>query len=360
VSQHTRGHLGYGRRMAWSGAPAPPPLGRREALIFLVGLPVALAGCNATDRAIDQPGTDTSATSSPPASSSPTPSPTPAPTPNPRIVQGAALEQGLADLAGATITGTQNTQLSEGQRALLAAVRTGHLDHAAALNGLEATNGPTSAPPASPGPGTVPVDEAIATLVKGERGVARSHEKAALDSAGFPALLWASMAVAANSYASALGNDAGAPTASAKRRPMPALSTDEAIAELVAQLHAVVYGYQLAIGKLPVLGKRHARAVAELFRVRILRERLISILTKRSVKIPVPKSAYVPSVRVHDAASAGKLIAHMQSALLPFCGLFVAAAANSADRKLAIDTLSATARTARSWGAPISAWPGWR
>jgi hypothetical protein len=38
----------------------------------------------------------------------------------------------------------------------------------------------------------------------------------------------------------------------------------------------------------------------------------------------------------------------------------VAAAANSADRKLAIDTLSATARTARSWGAPISAWPGWR
>jgi len=109
-----------------------------------------------------------------------------------------------------------------------------------------------------------------------------------------------------------------------------------------------------------VLGKRHARATAELFRARLLRERLISILTKRSVKVPVPKSAYVPSVRVSDAASAGKLIAHMQSALLPFCGLFVAAAADGDDRKLAIDTLSATARTARSWGAPISAWPGWR
>ena len=346
--------------MASSGDPAPPPLGRREALIFLVGLPVVLAGCTGSDRAVNQPGTDTATTSSPPARSSPTPSPTPAPTPNPRIVQGAALEQGLADLAGATLTGTHHTQLSKGQRALLTAIRTGHLDHAAALHGLEATNGPTSAPPASPVPGTVPVDEALATLVKRERGATRSHEKAALASSGFPALLWASMAVAASSYAAALGNDAGAPMASAKRRPMPALSADEAIAQLVAQLHAVVYGYQLAIGKLPVLGKRHARAMAELFRVRMLRERLISILTKQSVKVPVPKSAYVPSVPVHDAASAGKLIAHMQSALLPFCGLFVAAAANGADRKLAFDTLSATARTARSWGAPISAWPGWR
>ncbi len=120
--------------------------------------------------------------------------------------------------------------------------------------------------------------------------------------------------------------DEAVPIASSKRRQLPALSADQAVAELVAQLHALVYGYQLAIGKLPVLGKRHARAVAELLRVRILRERLISILTRHSIKVPVPLSAYVPSLRVHDAASAEKLIARMQSALLPFCGLFVAAA----------------------------------
>ena len=162
------------------------------------------------------------------------------------------------------------------------------------------------------------------------------------------------MSVAASGYASALGQDEAVPIASPKRRQLPALSADQAVAELVAQLHALVYGYQLAIGRLPILGKRHARAVADLLRVRILRETLISILTRRSITVPVPQSAYVPSLPVHDAASAAKLIARMQSALLPFCGLFLAAATGS-DRQ-AFDTLAATARTARSWG-PRSA-PG--
>jgi hypothetical protein len=339
--------------MALSGAPAPPLLGRRQALTFLVGLPVALAGCTATDRADNPPRAETSDASDPPASSSATPTATP----NPRIIKGAALEQGLADLAGAIVAGNQHSQLSKYQLALLAAVRAGHLDHVAALHSPEATDEPTSAPPVSPKPGTRPVDEALALLVKRERAAARSHAKTTLASSGFPALLWASMSVAASSYASALDDDAAVPIMSSKRHPLPALSADQAVAELVAQLHALVYGYQLAIGKLPVLGNRHARAVAELLRVRILRERLISILTKHSVNVPVPKSAYVPSVRVYDAASAGKLIAHMQSALLPFCGLFVASA--DGDKKLAFDTLAATARTARSWRAPISAWPGW-
>lgn len=354
MSQHTRAALGYGRRMALSGAPTPPPLGRREALIFLVGLPVALSGCTATDRADNQPRTDTSGTGGPPASSSATPTARR----NPRIIHGIVLEQELAELAGADVTGNQHTQLSKDQLALLAAVRAGHLDHVGALNSPEATNEPVSAPPASPQPGTLPVDQTLASLIKRERAAARSHAKTARASSGFPALLWASMSVAASSYASALSNESAVRIASSKRHPLPAVSADQAVAELVAQLHALVYGYQLAIGRLPVLGKRRVRAVAELLRVRILRERLISILTKHSVKVPVPMSAYVPSVRVHDAASAGKLIAHMQSALLPFCGLFVAAAKGDS-RKLAFDTLDATARTARSWGAPLSAWPGW-
>ena len=336
--------------MAWSGAPASLPLGRREALIILASLPVALAGCGTNDPAINEPRISTS--SAPPESS---PGPTRTATPNPQIVEGVALEQALADLAGAINTGEYRAQLSKDQRRLLTAVRAGHLDHADTLQGAEATNRPTSAPPA---PGAVPVDEALAELVRRERAAARSHAHAAVSTSGSPALLWASMSVAAGSYASALGRDEAVPIASSKRRQLPALSADQAVAELVAQLHALVYGYQLAIGKLPVLGKRHARAVAELLRARILRERLISILTRRSIRVPVPQSAYVPSLRVHDAASAEKLIARMESALLPFCGLFVAAAKGK-DRQLAFDTLAATARTARSWGASISAWPGW-
>jgi hypothetical protein len=340
--------------MASSGAPTSLPLGRREALVLLASLPVALAGCGTSDPAINEPRINSSGTESPPANASSTPSPTPTTTPSPQLVQGAALEQGLADRAGAISTGKQRTQLSTNQRKLLAAVRAGHLDHADALQGAEATNRPTSAPR----PGTLPVDEALAVLVRRERAAARSHAKAALATSGSPALIWASMSVAASSYAWALGQDHAVPIASSMRGQLPAFSADQAVAELVAQLHALVYGYQLAIGKLPVLGKRHARAVAELLRVRILRERLISILTRRSITVPVPQSAYVPSLRVHDAASAEKLIARMQSAMLPFCGLFVAAATGK-DRQLAFDTLAATARTARSWGASISAWPGW-
>jgi hypothetical protein len=342
--------------MASSGAPASLPLDRRQALIFLASLPVALAGCGTNDPAANnEPRIDSSGDSSSSSTNSASnPIPTPTATPSAQIVQGAALELALADLAGAINTGKQQAQLSKDQRRLLAAVQAGHLDHAAALQDANATNGSTPAP----GPRTVPVDQALAVLIRRERAAARSHAHAALDSSGSAALLWASMSVAASRYAAALGHDGAVPMASSKRGQLPALSANEAVAELVAQLHALVYGYQLAIGKLPVLGKRHARAVAELLRVRILRERLISILTRRSITVPVPQSAYVPSLRVHDAASAERLIARMQSALLPFCGLFVAAATGK-DRQLAFDTLAATAKTARSWGGPLSAWPGW-
>jgi Domain of unknown function (DUF4439) len=340
--------------MASSGAPASLLLGRRQALIFLASLPVALAGCGTSDPAVDEPGIDGSGNGGSSTNSASTPLPTPTATPSAQIVRGAALELALADLAGAINTGKQQDQLSKDQRRLLAAVQAGHLDHANALQGADATNGSTSAA----GPGTVPGDQALAVLIRRERAAARSHAKAALDSSGSAALLWASMSVAASRYAAALGNDGAVPIGSSKRGQLPELSADRAVAELVAQLHALVYGYQLAIGKLPVLGKRHARAVAELLRVRILRERLISILTKRSITVPVPQPAYVPSLRVHDAASAEKLIARMQSALLPFCGLFVAAATGK-DRELAFHTLAATAKTARSWGSPLSAWPGW-
>jgi Domain of unknown function (DUF4439) len=341
--------------MASSGAPASLPLDRRQALIVLASLPVALAGCGTNDPAANnEPHIDSSGDSSSSTNSASNPIPTATATPSAQIVRGAALELALADLAGAINTGKQQVQLSKDQRRLLAAVQAGHLDHAAALQGSTATNGSTSAS----GPGTVPVDQALGVLIRRERAAARSHANSALDSSGSAALLWASMSVAASRYAAALDHDGAVPIASSKRGQLPALSGDRAVAELVAQLHALVYGYQLAIGKLPVLGKRHARAVAELLRVRILRERLISILTRRSITVPVPQSAYVPSLRVHDAASAEKLIARMQSALLPFCGLFVAAATGK-DKRLAFDTLAATARTARSWGGPLSAWPGW-
>jgi hypothetical protein len=130
------------------------------------------------------------------------------------------------------------------------------------------------------------------------------------------------------------------------------------VQDLVAQLHALIYGYQLAIGQLPVLSKRHQRAVAELLQQRILRDRLITILTRRGAAVPVAKPAYVPAVRVHDPATAARSIQLMRSALLPYGGLFLAAA-NQADRTFAFDTLNGAAGIANAWGAALTAWPGW-
>ena len=219
---------------------------------------------------------------------------TPTATPSAQIVQGATLEQALADLAGA-ITPARSTPNS---RRISAGCWP--LSRPAIL----ITRTPSRVPRPQTGPRPHP-DRKLSRWTRHfpywsrrESAAARSHAKAALDSSGSVALLWASMSVAASSYAWALGHEEAVPIASSKRRQLPALSADQAVAELVAQLHALVYGYQLAIGKLPVLGKRHARAVAELLRVRILRERLITILTRRSITVPVPQSAYVPSLRV--------------------------------------------------------------
>ena len=154
------------------GAPASLPFGRREALVFLASLPVALAGCGTSDPSINEPRINSSGAISPPADSPSAPPPTPTATPSARVVQGAALEQALADLAGAINTGEQHDELSKDQRRLLAAVRAGHLDHANALRGADGT----SQPAAAPRPGTAPVDEALALLVRRERAAARSPQ----------------------------------------------------------------------------------------------------------------------------------------------------------------------------------------
>lgn len=347
--------------MASSGAGHLRTLDRRHALLVFLGLPVALVGCTRNDPQVLEPRGEASSTgSSTAAMPTPTSAPASPPTPSRGMSDAAAIELAMANLAGATLTGKQHTQLTSAQRALLAVVRAGHLDHAAALRSPEPTSRPAPTSPTSAKPGTLPPKKALAALIKQERTAASRHGKTALGSSGFEALLWTSMSVAASSYASALSAGKAVPMAPTTRRQLPSLSETDAVAELVSQLHALIYGYQHAIGKLPVVSKARARAVAELLRARILRDQLIGILTSRSAEVPVAKAAYVPSVRVHNATTAGLLIRRMQSALLPHCGLVVAAAGNPGVRRLAFDTLASTARTARSWGAPLPVWPGWQ
>jgi len=49
----------------------------------------------------------------------------------------------------------------------------------------------------------------------------------------------------------------------------------------------------------------------------------------------------------------------MHTALQPFCGLWLAAAEGHAERTQALSALGSEVEIARSWGAPLGAWPGW-
>ena len=265
----------------------------------------------------------------------------------------AAPEQALAAFAAAILGGPQRQQLSKDRRALLAFLRNAHIAHARAI-----ADPLPSQPPANLGGQSL--NSALATLARRERAAAGRYRSAALHAKGSDALLWGSLSIASGSFAPAVSS-ANPPSTRpvAAQKPVEILSDVAAVQELVRQLHAMVYGYQLAIGKFKVLSKSRPRAERELLATRIFRDRLITWLRKRSAEVPAAEPAYAPSVMPRNAATAGKLIMRMHTALQPFCGLWLAAAASQTDRAQALRALGSEVKIARSWGAPLGAWPGW-
>ena len=337
-------------------AVRPAQLTRR----MIIGLGLAaptlavpgLAGCSSSGPEVDTP---VLTPSSAPESS---PAPGVAPTPNPTAAQptpaaAAAPEQALSALAAAILVSPQRKQLPKDRRNLLTFLRNAHAAHARAIvNPL-----PSQAPAKLGGQS---LNSSLALLARRETAAASRYRRAALQAKGSDALLWGSLAVGAASFAAAIGAANPPRTRSVgNREPVEILSEVAAIQELVRQLHAVVYGYQLAIGKMKVLSKQRTKAEQELLNHRIFRDRLIAWLRRRSAEVPAAEPAYVPSVVPRNQATAEKLIMQMQTALQAFCGLWLAAAASRADRQQALSALSGAVKTARSWGAPLAAWPGW-
>jgi len=276
----------------------------------------------------------------------------------PATAADAAAELVLAGQAGALLT--HRSGLSDRQRALLELIRGTHLERATALASPDPAARPTAS--SSPTPTGAPTTRApsLAALAAAERRAAAAYRGRALAATGLDALLWGSMSVASTRFAAGLDADRP-PTVSTghDHRPVSRLSDTDAVSALVAALQAAVYGYQLALGRLRVTSREHARAAAGLRERRGLLNRLSNRLIAAGVDVPPAAPAYDPSPEVRDAATAGRLIRRMESALLPFCGLWLAAA-GPADRRQAFDALATTAATAASWGAPLFAWPGWQ
>lgn len=298
----------------------------------------------------------------------------------PGSVEGALLEDALAAHA-ATVLAVGKDELGRTGRTLLTAVRDQHRAHAAALRTTNPTDpnsaaGPsTAAPtPSAPAPsgtsaaGKPSFTKAVDRLVAAESQAAASHRARALASEELASLLWGSLSTSAAAIAAILkdadlaGDDPDPGVAKIApvraRAAMPVIPIVRAEQEMVRQLHAVIYGYQLALGRLT--GARRDAAAAELRRHRMLRDRLTARLLNRKAEVPVAEPAYVPSTNPRNAATAAKLIRQLETALLPFCGLWLAATDAPGERTEALNQIGRTAAVSRRWGAALPAWPGWK
>ena len=328
--------------------------GRRDVLRLALAVPV-LAGCSASPAVSPRPGaSEASEPAVTPGAASPSPTPT--------VPAAARAEQALSVYAAAILAGPHRKDLSGDQRRLLTFLREAHADHAVALAGDDPSSRPTTATPAPTAPrpnlARLSLGDSLERLAKQESAQAAAHRRTVAAAKGLAALVAGSLAVAADSYAAALGAS-NTPSVSAKkaRKPAALLSDVAATQQLVGQLHAVVYGYQLAIGKLKYSSSARGRAVSELAATRRLLDAQIAVLLSRKADVPAAEPAYASDVR--SAADASRLVRGMQARLEPYVGLTLAAAGTSKERAAALTLLTSTSRTARRWGAPVQAWPGW-
>ncbi|GAB3764146.1 ferritin-like domain-containing protein [Microlunatus parietis] len=329
-----------------------PPLPRRVVLLAGFGaLGGTLIGCDAK------------------APVGPTTTPEPSPTQPPVFAGGAAaarLEEQLSLQARSLLT-SGGDDLGRPLTAILTAAAGGHQLHLAALAAPEPTGRPTSG--GSPRPTPKPTKAALPADLKefaaAEAAAAGAHAERAVTAESVTALFWASLAAAADGYGQAVrqqgGSTKGAGPAKAPKpgphRPVEPVEPEQARRAMVDQLHAVTYGYQMAIGHLAE--DRFERAATALREHRGLRDRLIADLVEASADVPPAAPAYDVPVRPTDPASATKLIMTMETALLPFCGQWVAAAESGEERELAVATLRATTVSAVGWGGPLLSWPGY-
>ncbi|GAA1822415.1 DUF4439 domain-containing protein [Microlunatus capsulatus] len=335
-------------------APAAGPWRWSRRAVLLAGLALGGAGCSLSDPAVRGPV--------PAAGGSPRPTPTPTPLP-PGLVRDVAAETAL--VAGARAQRRRTAADDDRRRDLLELLDLTPAEQATALADPDPARRPTTGPTTGPSPSPSPSPSSgaapgTARLVAQERALATRYRTAALAASGPEALLWGSMAVASGAFARGLGADQPPRTAAvAAHRPLTVVSDTAAVSALVAALHAAVWGYQLALGKLPADGEAHDRALAGLRTRRALQDRLVDRLRRAGADVPAAAPAYDPDGEVRDADDARLLLRGVETRLLPFAGLWLAAAARPADRAAALDTLAATASTATAWGAPLRAWPGW-
>jgi len=313
----------------------------------------------------------------------------PAPSPLPGTVAAAARERDLAAYASAALDHF-GKHLTKPQRHLLSGLRDAHLAHAAVLGQVDPTVIKSTADPgASTGATTSPAPtrpastastrtspsgsastpalghnprSTLTALHRLETKASKAYAALALTpgdpSQGGLVLLWGSLATASAGYAAlcASGADPGPAVIGELRVSVSLPDQVTAMAHLLSQCYAIIFGYQSAIAYLSTARAEIARD--RLSDYRDLRDRLAGLLTDRKAAVPVPDAAYRLPVQPKSDSSATRLIAVMETRMLPFLGQWLATADADA-RGTALPALMEAARSDLGWSAEIDVWPGY-
>lgn len=277
----------------------------------------------------------------------------PAPTtPTPTGLPGR--DEGLADLVRVegVARGAAAQSQSSAHRALLAwFVPVLAAQRAAVSRGTPAT-AESSPSPTTPVPAIAGTTwDAFLTEVKSS---APRHAKRALASHGADSLLWASLAGCARTVSAHPGT---AVRSAALVPAVPTVGTEvAALTEVVAQIHVLVFGTEIALVPVPTSDPAHDRITATWTSWLGRRDALSRTLRSLGGTVPGSRAPYdIPTPASVAAATA--LVATLENRFLPTAGVWVAAA--GATHASALSLLADTTSHAAAFGGALQAWPGW-
>ena len=171
-------------------------------------------------------------------------------------------------------------------------------------------------------------------------------------------LLWGSLATAAAGYAAlcSADTDPGPHVIGEQRVDVALPHANTAMANLLSQCYAIIFGYQTAIAYLT--SARADAARDRLADYRGLRDRLAARLGDQKVAIPTAHAAYQLPVQPKSDTTATRLIGLMETRMLPYLGQWLATV-DADGRSTVLGLLTSGAGYDLGWSPTVNVWPGY-